>query len=48
MSPPIYVDEVPVPKKSILIATSDDVVNEATLTEDRPIPFKSSHPNCKR
>jgi len=36
----IYVDEIPIPKKSIFIATSEDVVNAATLTEDRPIPFK--------
>ena len=36
----IYVDEIPVPKKSIFIATSEDVVNAATLSEDRPIPFK--------
>ncbi len=33
-------DEIPVPKKSIFIATSEDVVNAATLSEDRPIPFK--------
>ena len=36
----IYVDEIPIPKKSIFIATSEDVVNAAMLTEDRPIPFK--------
>jgi hypothetical protein len=36
----IYVDELPIQKKSILIATSDDVVNAALLTESRPISFK--------
>jgi predicted glycogen debranching enzyme len=36
----VYVDEIPVPKKSIFIATSEHVVNAATLSEDRPIPFK--------
>ncbi|HEY5630647.1 MAG TPA: hypothetical protein VIR31_00825, partial [Nitrososphaeraceae archaeon] len=36
----IYVDEIPIPKKSIFIATSEDVVNAALLSEDRPIPFK--------
>jgi len=34
------VDEIPVPKKSIFIPTSEDVVNAATLSEERPIPFK--------
>src|SRR5919201_514590 len=36
----IYVDEIPVQRKSILIATSDEVVNVATLSENRPIAFK--------
>lgn len=36
----VYVDEIPIPKKSIFIATSEDVVNAASLSEDRPIPFK--------
>lgn len=36
----VYVDEIPVPKKSVFIATSEDVVNAAILSEDRPIPFK--------
>jgi hypothetical protein len=36
----IYVDEIPVPKKSIFIETSEDVVNAATLSEDHPISFK--------
>jgi glycogen debranching enzyme len=36
----IYVDEVPVPKKSVFIATPDDMVNAAMLSESLPIPFK--------
>src|SRR5919201_151733 len=36
----IYVDEIPVSKKSVYIATSDDVINSSKLSEDRPIPFK--------
>ncbi|HET7147809.1 MAG TPA: amylo-alpha-1,6-glucosidase [Candidatus Nitrosopolaris sp.] len=36
----IYLDEIPVQKKSIFIATSEDVVNAATLSDDRPISFK--------
>jgi hypothetical protein len=36
----IYVDELPVPRQSILIATSDEVVNAAMLSENRPIAFK--------
>jgi hypothetical protein len=36
----IYLDEIPVPKKSIFIATSEDVINAATLSDDRPISFK--------
>jgi glycogen debranching enzyme len=36
----VYVDEFPVPKTSVFIATSEDVVNAATLSENRPIPFK--------
>jgi GH15 family glucan-1,4-alpha-glucosidase len=36
----VYVDEFPVPKKSVYIATPDDVVNAATLSESQPIPFK--------
>jgi glycogen debranching enzyme len=36
----IYVDEFPVPKTSIYVATADDVVNAAALSENRPIPFK--------
>src|SRR5919202_1470331 len=36
----IYIDEIPVPKKSIYIATSEDVVNASVLSEDRPISFK--------
>ena len=36
----IYVDELPVQRKSIFIATSEEVVNAATLSDSRPIPFK--------
>jgi len=36
----IYVDEFPVPKKSVFVATPDDVVNAAALSESQPIPFK--------
>lgn len=36
----VYVDEFPVPKKSVFVATPDDVVNAAALSESRPIPFK--------
>jgi glycogen debranching enzyme len=36
----IYVDELPIPKKSVFVATQDDVVNAAALSENRPIPFK--------
>src|SRR5215469_11146909 len=36
----IYLDEIPIPKKSIFIETSEDVVSAATLSEDRPISFK--------
>ncbi|MDQ3887987.1 MAG: hypothetical protein M3251_01805, partial [Thermoproteota archaeon] len=36
----IYIDELPVQRNSIFIATSDEVVNVATLSERRPISFK--------
>lgn len=36
----IYVDELPISKKSIQIATSDTIVNASTLSETRPIQFK--------
>ena len=36
----IYIDELPVQRNSIFIATSDEVVNVATLSESRPIAFK--------
>ena len=36
----IYEDELPVQRKSIFIATSDEVVNLATISESRPIAFK--------
>lgn len=36
----IYVDEIPIAKKSIFVATSDDVVNASTISENRPISFR--------
>src|SRR5919108_52772 len=36
----VYIDEIPVPKKSIFIATSEDIINASSLSEDRPIAFK--------
>lgn len=36
----IYVDELPIPKKSVFVATQDDVVNAAALSESQPVPFK--------
>jgi GH15 family glucan-1,4-alpha-glucosidase len=36
----IYIDELPIPRSSIFIATSDEVVNVATLSDNRPISFK--------
>src|ERR687889_2673381 len=36
----IYVDDLPVQRNSIFIATSDEVVNVAMLSENRPISFK--------
>jgi GH15 family glucan-1,4-alpha-glucosidase len=36
----VYIDEIPVSKKSIFIATSEDIINASSLSEDRPIAFK--------
>ncbi|MGA9843761.1 MAG: amylo-alpha-1,6-glucosidase [Nitrososphaeraceae archaeon] len=36
----IYVDEIPIAKKSIFVATSDDVVNASSISENRPISFR--------
>ncbi len=36
----IYVDEIPVPKKSIFVATPEDIINASSLSESRPIAFK--------
>jgi glycogen debranching enzyme len=36
----IYIDEMPVKRNCIFIATSDEAVNAATLSESRPISFK--------
>ncbi len=35
----IYVDAFPLPNKSVFVATPDDVVNAAALSESRPVPF---------
>lgn len=36
----IFEDELPVQRKSIFIATSDEVINAATISEIRPIAFR--------
>jgi GH15 family glucan-1,4-alpha-glucosidase len=36
----VYIDEIPVSKKSIFVATSEDIINASSLSEDRPIAFK--------
>lgn len=36
----IQVDEIPVQRKSILISTSEEVVNAGVLSDRKPIPFK--------
>lgn len=36
----VYVDEFPVTKKSVFVATPDVVVNAAVLSEISPVPFK--------
>jgi GH15 family glucan-1,4-alpha-glucosidase len=36
----IYVDEIPYPKKSIFVATTEDMVNVASISENRPLPFR--------
>jgi glycogen debranching enzyme len=36
----IFVDEIPVQRNSIFIATSDEVINVSTLSDNRPISFK--------
>src|SRR3712207_946951 len=36
----IYVDEIPIQRNSIFIATSDEVINVSTLSDNRPISFK--------
>ena len=36
----MYVDEVPYPKKSIFVATTEDMVNAASISENRPLPFR--------
>ncbi len=36
----VYIDEIPISKKSIFIATPEDIINASSLSEDRPIAFK--------
>ncbi len=36
----VYVDEFPLPKRSVFVATPDDVVNATALSESRPVPFR--------
>jgi GH15 family glucan-1,4-alpha-glucosidase len=36
----IYVNEIPYPKKSIFVATTEDMVNAASISENRPLPFR--------
>src|SRR5215203_5431495 len=38
----VYVDEIPISKKSIFIATSEDIINASLLSEDRPIALSLS------
>ena len=36
----IYVDEIPIERKSVFVATNEDMVNAGAITEDRPLSFK--------
>lgn len=36
----IYVNEMPYPKKSIFVATTEDMINAASISENRPLPFR--------
>lgn len=36
----IYINEIPYPKKSIFVATTEDMVNAASISENRPLPFR--------
>lgn len=36
----VFVDEIPVPKKEIHVATSESLVNASVLSESRPLSFK--------
>lgn len=36
----IYVNDIPYPKKSIFVATTEDMLNAATISENRPLPFR--------
>lgn len=36
----VFVDEIPVPKKEVYVATSESLVNASVLSEGRPLSFK--------
>jgi glycogen debranching enzyme len=36
----IYVDEIPIERKNIFVATNDDMVNAGAISDDRPLSFK--------
>ena len=36
----IYVDEIPIGRKNIFVATNDDMVNAGAISDDRPLSFK--------
>lgn len=36
----IYVDEIPLPRKNIFVATNEDTANAAAITDNRPLSFK--------
>lgn len=36
----LYVNEMPYPKKSIFVATTEDMINAASISENRPLPFR--------
>ncbi len=36
----LYVDEIPMPKKSTFVATNEDMVSAVSISEDRPLSFK--------
>ncbi|MGI0037855.1 MAG: amylo-alpha-1,6-glucosidase [Nitrososphaera sp.] len=36
----IYVDEIPIARKNIFVATNEDMVNAGAISDDRPLSFK--------